>query len=65
MKKNKTFLAAIVLLLLFVVGGAVAYFTDTDSKTNTFTIGSVDIDLIETGWDALADTNDNVIPDAA
>lgn len=65
MKKNKTFLAAIVLLLLFVVGGAVAYFTDTETKTNTFTIGSVDIDLIETGWDALADTNNNDIPDAA
>ena len=65
MKKNKTFLAAIVLLLLFVVGGAVAYFTDTDTKTNTFTIGSVDIDLIETGWDALTDDNHNDIPDAA
>ena len=65
MKKNKTFLAAIVLLLLFVVGGAVAYFTDTDTKTNTFTIGSVDIDLIETGWDALTDDNGNDIPDAA
>jgi len=65
MKKNKTFLAAIVLLLLFVVGGAVAYFTDTDSKTNTFTIGNVDIDLEETAWDALADDNDNDIPDDA
>ena len=65
MKKNKTFLAAIVLLLLFVVGGAVAYFTDTDTKTNTFTIGNVDIDLVETAWDALADDNDNDIPDAA
>ena len=65
MKKNKTFLAAIVLLLLFVVGGAVAYFTDTATKTNTFTIGNVDIDLVETAWDALADDNDNDIPDAA
>lgn len=65
MKKNKTFLAAIVLLLLFVVGGAVAYFTDTDTKTNTFTIGNVDIDLEETAWDALTDDNDNDIPDDA
>ncbi len=64
MKKNKTFLAAIVLLLLFVVGGAVAYFTDTDSKTNTFTIGNVDIDLIEANWDE-TDTNSNNVPDAA
>ena len=64
MKKNKTFLAAIVLLLLFVVGGAVAYFTDTDSATNTFTIGSVDIDLVENNW-STTDANNNNIPDAA
>ena len=66
MKKKKTYLAAIVLLLLFVVGGAVAYFTDTDTKRNTFTIGNVDIELVEAGWDALADTNpQNNIPDVA
>jgi len=64
MKKNKTFLAAIVLLLLFVVGGAVAYFTDTDSETNTFTIGNVDIDLVEANWDT-TDQDSNGIPDAA
>lgn len=65
MKKKKTILAAAILLFLFVIGGAVAYFTDTDQKTNTFTIGSVDITVTEDGWDALADTNDNDIPDAA
>ncbi len=64
MKKNKTFLAAIVLLLLFVVGGAVAYFTDTDTKTNTFTIGNVDIDLVEANW-STTDSNSNGVPDAA
>lgn len=65
MKKNRTILAAFVLLSLLIVGGAIAYFTDTDVKTNTFTIGNVDITLTETGWDALADTNNNEIPDAA
>ena len=65
MKKKKTYLAAVVLLLLFVVGGAIAYFTDTDNATNKFTIGNVDIDLVETLWDALPDTNDNDIPDDA
>ena len=64
MKKNKTFLAAIVLLLLFVVGGAVAYFTDTDTKTNTFTIGNVDIDILEANW-STTDSNSNGVPDAA
>lgn len=65
MNKKKTVLAAAILLFMFVIGGAIAYFTDTDQKTNTFTIGSVDITLTEDAWDALPDTNDNDIPDAA
>jgi len=65
MKKKKTILAALVLLLVVAVGGAIAYFTDTDTKTNTFTIGNVDISLTEGGWDALADANNNGIPDVA
>lgn len=32
---------------ILVVGGTLAYFTDTDSATNTFTVGNVKIDLIE------------------
>ena len=69
MNKKKTILAAVVLLLVFVVGGAIAYFTDTDFATNTFTIGNVDIDLVESTWEnldtATVDKNDNDIPDAA
>ena len=64
MKKNKNILAAIILLLVFVVGGLIAYFTDQESKTNTFTIGNVNIALTETSWD-LTDDNDNGVPDAA
>ena len=64
MKKNKTYLAAVVLLLVFVVGGAIAYFTDTDTKTNVFTIGSVDIELVEPNWNT-TDANSNNVPDAA
>ena len=30
-----------------VVGGTLAYFTDADAETNTFTIGNIDIDLEE------------------
>ena len=65
MNKKKTVLAAAILLFMFVIGGAIAYFTDTEQKTNTFTIGSVDITLTEDGWDALEDANNNDIPDAA
>lgn len=65
MNKKKTIVAAMVLLLMFAVGGAIAYFTDTDAKTNTFTIGNVDITLTETAWDALTDTDEDGIPDDA
>ena len=65
MNKKKTIIAAVVLLAVLVVGGAIAYFTDTESKTNTFTIGNVDMTLTEDSWDALADTNNNELPDVA
>ena len=48
MKKKVAALALVVLLLVAaVVGGTLAYFTDTDSATNTFTVGNVDIELDE------------------
>ncbi len=50
MKKGKTIIAAGVLLCVFLIGGAIAYFTDTKTTTNTFTIGNVAITLTEPGW---------------
>ena len=48
-----------------VVGGTLAYFTDTDQKTNTFTAGGVKIDLIEQqvndGGTALEDFKQNQV----
>lgn len=35
-----------------VVGGTLAYFTDTDQADNVFTVGNVSIDLTEPNWDA-------------
>lgn len=64
MNKKKTIISAIVLLAIVAVGGAIAYFTDTDTKTNTFTIGNVDITLSEEHW-STTDSNNNNIPDAA
>ena len=64
MNKKKTIIAAIVLLLVAAVGGAIAYFTDTETKTNTFTVGNVDITLSEPNW-STTDSNGNNIPDAA
>lgn len=53
MNKKKSIAVAIVLLLVLVIGGMLAYFTDTDTETNVFVLGdNVDIDLVETNWDA-------------
>ncbi len=34
-----------------VIGGTLAYFTDTEEKTNVLTVGNVDITLTEPNWD--------------
>ena len=40
MNKKRTIVAAVVLSLVLMVGGILAYFTDSDEKTNVFTIGT-------------------------
>lgn len=49
MKKKTILVAAIAVMLVaaLVVGGTLAYFTDKDNATNTFTVGNVDIELLE------------------
>lgn len=49
MKKKTILVAAIAVMLVaaLVVGGTLAYFTDKDNATNTFTVGNVKIDLLE------------------
>ena len=49
---NRKKLAALIMMLSLaittMVGGTLAYFTDTDDATNVFTAGNVEIDLTET-----------------
>lgn len=54
MTKRKITLVALSLALIAIlaVGGTLAYFIDSDEKTNTFTVGNVDITLTEPNWDA-------------
>ena len=47
MKKKIVSLALAVCLIAIAAVGTLAYFTDKDAKTNTFTVGNVAIDLIE------------------
>ena len=64
-KKLTAIFLCVALVAIAVVGASLAYFTDTKSATNTFTVGNVKIDLIEskyhrTGSDNAGDTS---VPD--
>lgn len=51
MSRKKTIIVAIVLALVLLIGGLIAYFTDTDTAINQFTLGDeVEISITETGW---------------
>lgn len=47
MKKKITVIAIVACLLTILVGTSLAYFMDTDETTNTFTVGSVEIEQKE------------------
>ena len=47
MKKIISLCLVVALGATAVIGGTLAYFTDTDAKTNTFTVGNVDIHIDE------------------
>ena len=65
MNKKKGIAVAVVLLLILLIGGMLAYFTDTDTKDNVFTLGKdIDITLTESNW-LTADTDTDGVPDAA
>ena len=51
MNGKKVIIAASVLLLVLLIGGAIAYFSDVDTKTNTISIGKIEI---ETNWTAIS-----------
>ena len=61
-KKIVAFAMVFALAAVAVVGGSLAYFTDTDAKDNTFTTGNVDIELIENFVDNNPDTPEKLLP---
>ena len=63
--KTKNVVMALTLAALLLVGGVFAYLTDTDTQTNTFTMGEVTIDLTEPTWDEYPDVDNNDVPDIA
>lgn len=51
MKKKLTLVVTcVVLVAAMVIGGTLAYFTDTKEATNTFTVGNVKIELLESQY---------------
>lgn len=50
------------MLAVAVIGGTLAYFTDTDAKNNVFTTGNVEIELIENFGDNDPDTPEKLLP---
>ena len=65
-KKKIISLCLVVCLLATAIGGTLAYFTDTDSEKNTFTVGNVDIEVSETnkinGVDVAGNAFEKVMP---
>lgn len=62
-KKLLTMVLALVLIGAVGVGATLAYFTDNDSATNIVTMGHVDVELTEPGFDTEDGTADNTISD--
>ena len=64
-KKILALSLCVVMLAIAIVGGTLAYFTDTKSAINTFTVGNVKIDLIESRFHREGNDNsgDTSIPD--
>ena len=64
-KKIMAICLCVALVAVAVVGASLAYFTDTKSATNTFTVGNVKIDLIESKFHREGNDNsgDKSIPD--
>ena len=58
--KKKLILLIIAILTIIGLGSLFAYLTDTDQKTNVFTIGSIKIELTETNWNP--SNGENILP---
>lgn len=47
---SKNIVICIAVVLMLIIGSALAYFTDADSETNSFTVGNISLDLTEPSW---------------
>ena len=54
--------SAVCMVAILAIGGTLAYFTDTEVKSNVFTTGNVDITLIENFGDNDPETPEKLLP---
>ena len=59
-KKITVIFLCVALVAIAIVGASLAYFTDTKTATNTFTMGNVKITLDETDVNDTTGTGDRV-----
>lgn len=62
MSRKRLIITAIVLVLILVIGGILAYFTDSETKTNKFKLGDVNIEVTEEDWPGEGDTPVGIEP---
>lgn len=62
-KRSLLSVVALVLTMAVTAFGTVAYMTDSDTVTNTFTVGNIGIIVDEKNVDGIPDENGNIIPE--
>lgn len=62
---TKNMVAGLSLCGVLAMGAIAAYFTDTDTVSNKFIVGKIDIDLTEPTWDSYPDEDGDGVPDIA
>ena len=62
MSRKKLILTAVILTLILIIGGILAYFTDVDTKVNKFTMGNVSILVEEPSWEGGDEGVEDIVP---
>ena len=63
MSRKKLIITAIILVLVLAIGGILAYFTDVQTKTNKFKMGTVEIEVTEPSWPGDENTPVDIVPE--
>ena len=62
MSRKKLIITAVILTLILIIGGILAYFTDVETKVNKFTMGNVSILVEEPSWEGGDEGVKDIVP---